>query len=98
MSKHTEVMQDLTSHFHTGRKFSVIGKVISAQETNTIQQKETFPINIMLHLLYRHDRYQRVLLKLSTIHPTSHNSREGQTHVWSGPMGELVTWLCDHRA
>ena len=56
MSKHTEVMQDLRSHFHLARKFSVIGKVISAQETNTIQQKETFPINILIYVLYRHDR------------------------------------------
>ena len=42
--------------------------------------------------------YQRVLMILGTIHPTSHYSMDCQTHVWSGPMGEHVTWLCDHRA
>ena len=35
--------------------------------------------------------YHRVLLKLDTAHPTSQNSRDCQTHVWSGPMGEHVT-------
>ena len=27
--------------------------------------------------------YQRVFLQLGTTYPTSHNSMEGQTHVWS---------------
>ena len=34
--------------------------------------------------------YQRVLLKLGTIHPTSQNSMDCQTHVGSRPMGEHV--------
>ena len=35
--------------------------------------------------------YQRVLSKLDTAHPTSQNSMDCQTHVWSGPMEEHVT-------
>ena len=40
--------------------------------------------------------YQRVLLLLGTTQPTSPNSMDCQTHVW--PIGEHVTWICDHRA
>ena len=42
--------------------------------------------------------YQRVLLKLGTTHPTSHDSKDCQIHVWLGPMEDHVTWLSDHRA
>ena len=87
-------MRFSSGYISSGRKLKSNGNIKSAdtlvKEWNRVEVDvaSIFGLNLFVSpKLYKDmTAYQRILLKLSTDHPTSQNRMDCLIHVWSGPM------------